>query len=94
MTANERSLPQSFYVLWCMATTPPVTSDKAESARWQLQATNGFVIRDWTGIAPGGDPVILVLKATDIFDYMADAAQRKSKIAIYAIGPCLLDWSA
>lgn len=77
-----------------MANTTAATNDKAESARWQLQATNGFVVRDWTGVAPGGDPVILVLKASDIFDYMADAAQRKAKIAVYGIGPCVLDWSA
>ena len=75
-----------------MATTPS-TSDKAESARWQLQTTNGFVVRDWTGVAPGGEPVILVLKASDIFDYMADASQRKAKIAVYTIGPCVIDWS-
>lgn len=70
-----------------------VTVDRAESERWRFGEANGFVIRDWTGVAKGGDPVVFVLKAADIFDFIADASQRKAKIAAYAIGPCVLDWS-
>lgn len=74
---------------------PPsgVTVDRAESERWKFGEANGFVIRDWTGVAKGGDPVVFVLKAADIFEFIADASQRKAKIAAYAIGPCVLDWS-
>lgn len=41
----------------------------------------------------GGEPVCMVLKATDIFEFIADASERKAKVAIYAIGPCVIDWS-
>ena len=78
-----------------MATTPTApTTDQAESDRWKFGEANGFAIRDWTGVPPGGDPVVFVLKAADIFEFIADASQRKAKIAVYTIGPCILDWSA
>jgi hypothetical protein len=35
----------------------------------------------------------MVLKAADIFEFIADASERKAKVAIYSIGPCVLDWS-
>ena len=64
-----------------------------ELERWRFKETNGFVVKDWTGVERGGEPVCAVLKACDIFDYIADASERKAKIAVYAIGPCVIDWS-
>lgn len=71
-----------------MATTqqqPPNTSvDRAELARWRFSETNGFVVKDWTGIdkGSGNDPVCMVLKAADIFEFIADASERKAKVTI------------
>lgn len=67
--------------------------DKAELNRWRFGETNGFVVRDWTGLEKGAEPVVMVLKSSDIFEFIADAGERKAKVAIYAIGPCVLDWS-
>ena len=79
-----------------MATTPqPVQTsvDRVELNRWRFSETNGFVVKDWTGVDKGGEPVCMVLKAADIFEFIADASERKAKVAIYSIGPCVLDWS-
>lgn len=79
-----------------MATTPqPVQTsvDRIELNRWRFSETNGFVVKDWTGVDKGGEPVCMVLKAADIFEFIADASERKAKVAIYSIGPCVLDWS-
>ena len=79
-----------------MATTPqpPQTSvDRVELNRWRFSETNGFVVKDWSGVEKGGEPVCMVLKAADIFEFIADASERKAKVAIYSIGPCVLDWS-
>jgi hypothetical protein len=71
-----------------------VTSvDKTELTRWRFGECNGFVVKDWTGLEKGGEPACIVLKATDIFDFIADAATNQRKVAIYAIGPCVIDWS-
>lgn len=70
-----------------------VTAEQAAIANWRFPETNGFVVRDWTGIENGAEPVCMVLKAGDIFDFIADASQRKAKVAVYAIGACVLDWS-
>jgi hypothetical protein len=80
-----------------MATQPqqPQTTsvDRVELNRWRFGETNGFVVKDWSGVEKGGEPVCMVLKAADIFEFIADASERKAKVAIYAIGPCVLDWS-
>ena len=79
-----------------MATTPqPVQTsvDRVELNRWRFSETNGFVVKDWTGVDKGGEPVCMVLKAADIFEFIADASERKAKVAIYSIGACVLDWS-
>lgn len=76
-----------------MAEASQISLDQAQLSRWQLKETNGFVVKDYTGVDLGGEPVVMVLKAGDIFEYIADAAQRKAKVAIYAIGPCLIDWT-
>lgn len=79
-----------------MATQPaPKQSsvDRIELNRWRFSETNGFVVKDWTGIEKGGEPVCVVLKSSDIFEYIADAAERQAKVSIYAIGPCVIDWS-
>lgn len=80
-----------------MATPPqqPVRTsvDRVELNRWRFGETNGFVVKDWTGVEKGGEPVCMVLKAADIFEFIADASERKARVAIYAIGPCVLDWS-
>jgi len=80
--------------------TPPTPApqhttsvDRNSLAHWRFEANNGFVVKDYTGMAEGDDPVVMVLKSKDIFDYIADAAQRKAKIAIYSVGPCVIDWS-
>lgn len=91
MAATNEAYRSLFQFYGGMAATS--TTDGAENARWKFGETNGFVVRDWTGVAVGGEPVQLVLKAADIFDYIADASQRKAKIAVYAIGPCVIDWS-
>ena len=67
--------------------------DRVELERWRFGETNGFVVKDWTGLERGGEPVCMVLKASDIFEFIADAKERQAKIAVYAIGPCVLDWS-
>ena len=78
-----------------MTPTPAVTSvDKTELNRWRFGETNGFVVKDYTGIAKDAEPVIMVLKSSDIFEFIADASVQKRKVAIYAIGPCIIDWSS
>lgn len=67
--------------------------DNCELDRWRFTDINGFVVKDWTGIEKGGEPAIMVLKPSDIFEFIASAAINKQKIAVYAIGPRLLDWS-
>lgn len=67
--------------------------DKIELNRWRFGETNGFVVKDYTGIEKGADPVVMVLKSSDIFEFIADASERKAKVSIYAIGPCVIDWS-
>ncbi len=75
-------------------TPAPVTSvDKIELSRWRFSECNGFVVKDWSGIDSGGEPACIVLKASDIFEYIADATTNKRKVCIFAIGPCVLDWS-
>lgn len=79
-----------------MATPQPQSQtsvDRAALANWRFGETNGFVVKDWTGIDKNAEPVCMVLKAADIFEFIADASARKAKVAIYAIGPCVLDWS-
>lgn len=73
--------------------TPITSIDRQALSRWQFSETNGFVVKDYTGIKESDEPVIMVLKACDIFEYIAEASTRKAKIAIYAIGPCVIDWS-
>ena len=75
--------------------TNPVASslDRVSAANWKLNETNGFVIRDYTGCQKGDEPVIIVLKTSQIFDYLQDACENHKKIAVYAIGQCLLDVS-
>jgi len=77
--------------------TPPHTTsvDKAELHRWRFSETNGFVVKDYTGIEKGSgqEPAVMVLKSSDIFEFVADASERKAKVAIFAIGPCVIDWS-
>jgi len=74
-------------------TQPQTSVDRIELSRWRFSETNGFVVKDWTGVEKGGEPVCMVLKAADIFEFIADASERKAKVAIYAIGQCVLDWS-
>lgn len=62
-------------------------------ASWRFSECNGFVVKDWTGLKPEDEPAILVLKSSDIFDFIATATEQKRKVAIYAIGPCVIDWS-
>ena len=83
----------TFSVLSVMATPQPppgpqVTADKIELNRWRFGETNGFVVKDYTGIEKdsGQEPAVMVLKCSDIFDFIADASARQAKIAIYAIG--------
>jgi len=79
-----------------MATTPqPVQTsvDRVELNRWRFSENNGFVVKDWSGVEKGGEPVCMVLKSSDIFEFIAEASERKAKVAIYSIGPCVVDWS-
>ncbi len=62
-------------------------------ASWRFGECNGFVVKDWTGLKPEDEPAIMVLKSSDIFDFIATATEQKRKVAIYAIGPCVIDWS-
>ena len=67
--------------------------DFAQLAKWRFSETNGFVVKDFTGLEPETEPVIFVTKSSEIFEVMADAMAHQKKIAIYAIGPCVLDLS-
>ena len=62
-----------------------------------MSESNGFVVRDYTGLNaadPEAEPMVVVLKSSELWDYLADAAVQKRKISIYVIGERLLDWSA
>ena len=77
-----------------MANPERTTSlDKAELHNWRFGQNNGFVVKDYTGLDERAEPVIAVLKSEDIFEYINDASANKRKVCIYAIGPCVLDWS-
>jgi hypothetical protein len=71
--------------------------DRASLSKWKFSENNGFVVKDYTGLDPNSEeaqePVILVLKSSDIFELLADAAAQGRKIAVYTIGPCILDQS-
>ena len=70
------------------------SADQQVSHRWRTgEEANGFVARDYSGVAPGGEPAIIVLKAADFAAFVADAAESKRKVAVYEIGKCVLDWS-
>ena len=73
----------------------PVTSvDKLAMNSWRFSECNGFVVKDWTGLTDHNqEPACMVLKSADIFDFIATATEQKRKVAIYAIGPCVIDWS-
>ena len=78
------------------AAQPKRTSlDRAQLASWRFSETNGFVIKDYTGIdaASGQEPMIFVIKSSEIFEVMADAAAEQKKITVFAVGPCVLDLS-
>jgi len=66
--------------------------DRAERHRWRFSECNGFIVRDWTGIDKGGDPVVSFLPANDIWEFL-DTVDRSRKITVFSIGPCVLDWS-
>lgn len=54
---------------------------------------NGFVVKDYTGIAPDAEPVVMVLAAADVFEFIADAATNKRQVAIFPIGPPVINWT-
>ena len=60
---------------------------------WRFGECNGFVVKDWTGLKAEEEPAVMVLKSSDIFDFIAQAAADKRKVAVYTIGPCVMDWS-
>ena len=74
---------------------PKQTSlDRIQLASWRFSETNGFVIKDYTGTEDSGlEPAIMVFKSSDIFEVLTDAFENKKKIAVFAIGPCVLDIS-
>lgn len=79
-----------------MATPQETTSlDKATINRWRFNDTNGFVVKDYTGIEPGStqEPAVVVLKCSDFCAYIVEASEQKRRIAVYSIGACVLDWS-
>jgi len=67
--------------------------DELKAGSWRLSEANGFVVRDYTNVAHDEEPVVVVLKAEDLFRYLTDAIAQKREIAVYAIGAKLLDWS-
>jgi hypothetical protein len=67
--------------------------DRVSLAQWRFSETNGFVVKDFTGISHDADPVILVVKSSEIFELIATAIEDKKKISVYAIGPCVMDLS-
>jgi hypothetical protein len=76
------------------ALAPKRTSlDLAQLAAWRFSETNGFVVKDFTGLDTGQEPVIFVVKSSEIFEVMADAVEHQKQISVYAIGPCVLDLS-
>lgn len=54
---------------------------------------NGFVVKDWTGIQPNAEPVVMVIGTGDIFEFIAEASAQKRQIAIYPVGHCVLNWT-
>lgn len=68
---------------------------KADLAHWRFNDCNGFVIHDYTGCVKGEgqQPAIMVVKATEIFEALADAFENQKKITVFSIGPCVLDIS-
>lgn len=74
--------------------TPTSPSREAKELLRQVEPVRsvGFVVRDWTGVKDGDEPVIMVLKPGDIFDFLA-TVDKTRKIAVYNIGSCVLDWS-
>lgn len=67
---------------------PPLATTPLEN--WPV---NGFVVKDWTGIKPGEEPVCIVLNTAQIFDFLTEPATRQRQIAIFPVGPCVLNWS-
>lgn len=54
---------------------------------------NGFVVKDWTGIQPNAEPVIMVIGTAEIFEFIAEAAAQMRQVAVYPVGACVLNWS-
>lgn len=68
--------------------------DRAALSAWRFNDTNGFVVKDYSGISDEQpDPLIMVVRSSEIFEVIADASANQKKIAIYAIGPCVYDAS-
>jgi len=70
---------------------------KADLARWRFNDCNGFVVYDYTGCVKGqgqgNPPAIMVVKAPEIFELLADVFENQKKVTIFSIGPCVLDLS-
>lgn len=75
------------------APTALTSVDRTALASWRFSECNGFVVKDYTGVTKGQEPNIMVLKSSDIFDFIATATEQNREVAIYAIGPCVIDWS-
>ena len=71
----------------------PTSTDQQNLAHWRFPENYGFVCKDYTGLDKGAEPVIMVLKGDEIFNFIAEAKTQNRKIAVYAIGNCILDWS-
>ena len=69
--------------------------DQLSAETWSEPQVNGYVVRDYTGITLENEqtPVITVLRPGDLAAYLGDAARDGRKIAVYAVGECVIDWS-
>ena len=67
--------------------------DSQQIAAWRENDTNGFVVKDYTGVQDPAteEPLIMTVKSCEIWDVLADANRHGKRISVYAIGPRILD---
>jgi len=86
-------LPESKAQIAAPAPPKATSLDRASLASWRFSETNGFLVKDFTTTEDGDEPMTFAVKSSDVFEVIADAAEKGKKISIYAVGPCVLDWS-
>lgn len=71
--------------------------DTIAAGHKNFEFAHGFVVKDYTGIDARElqkvEPVVCVVNAEQLFEMISKSAIEKRKIAVYAIGPRVLDLS-